>query len=45
MLNTVCEHTPLLAKDFLVNCRQNVANKLFITCYFNPVHPCTWNKL
>ena len=21
-------------------CRQNVANKLFISCYFNPIHPC-----
>ena len=29
----------------LVKCRQNVANKLFITCVFNPVHPHTCNKL
>ena len=29
----------------LVKCRQNVANKLFITRVFNPVHPHTCNKL
>ena len=26
----------------LVKCRQNVANKLFITRVFNPVRPHTW---
>ena len=29
----------------LIKCRQNVGNKLFITCVFNPVHPHTYNKL
>ena len=28
----------------LVKCRQNVANKLFITRVFNPVRPHTWLK-
>ena len=31
-------------KKVLVKCRQNVANKLFITRVFNPVHPRTATK-
>jgi len=34
-----------LSAKVLVKCRQNVANKLFITRVFNPVHPHTCNKL
>ena len=38
-------HLPICAKSevsarVLVKCRQNVANKLFISPYFNPIHPC-----
>ena len=29
----------------LVKCRQNIANKLFITRVFNPINPHTCNKL
>ena len=31
-----------ILRKVLVKCRQNVANKLFITRVFNPVHPHTW---
>ena len=33
---------PCIFRKVLVKCRQNVANKLFITCVFNPVRPHTW---
>ena len=29
-------------RKVLVKCRQNVANKLFISRYFNPVEPCVY---
>ena len=34
--------TGCVSRMVLVKCRQNVANKLFITCVFNPVRPHTW---
>jgi len=33
---------PACLRKILVKCRQNVANKLFITRVFNPVRPHTW---
>ena len=34
--------SPRVWRKVLVKCRQNVANKLFITRVFNPVRPYTW---
>ena len=39
----VSGHPPARNFKVLVKCRQNVANKLFITRIFNPLHPHTYN--
>ena len=41
LCNVVC----VILFMVLVKCRQNVTNKVFITCVFNPVYPHTCNKL
>ena len=40
LLEQQCGRAGYYCTKVLVKCRQNVANKLFISRYFNPVDPC-----